>query len=794
LAGTLLRKTRKEIFSQRGKVISSLTLVFIGVFCYVAFSAMFPVMRVSLDATYETYAAPDFMAVVYSVPRDYISGIENIEGIEGVASRYHVFGEVSYPSHDKNPADIYGIDPGSSPDVFKLILSEGTYLDPLNNRTILVERSFASSNGLTIGSELTVSVFGTEFDVEVVGIVNSIEHLLPHRNPKQLIDAPSRATFSSIAPIWIDISVLQELSYTGTGEKDIVNEILVRFKPGFNQTTITSLILAEIAPYPIVTTLGVSDLRSAELQRFDIADEAIVLFSGLIFAVASFVVYTTVSRIIQSNSRVIGITKSLGYSDSAIQKAYLLWFGSLALITTLIAIPLGEPGGRAIISEILIMFSMEAKAAAISPTVYLVALVVGPGSVLLAAYFPTRKITSYEPIRAIRGWMMEKGYVGETILEKLGRKIGIQGYGYKYVVRSMSLNKTRAALLIIGISLGAGVAFMGSSIVTGYNNSLASYMNQYEQWDLLVDFKEPLNSSQVASIVTPISSIATYEPYLKLGTSAIISGEDKLVSLLCINTEGALHRFKFEAGRNIENEHELLVDVTIANSMGVQLDSKLNLTLGNSTVEFTLVGIVSSPLNVFYIEFTEAMNYLGKEMISGAFVRISEGSDPDAVAEEVFALDDVENSMTQSQASSGVLSESQGTAIAIGMAGMAMALLLAVVWNIVSISTSERTPELAQLEAIGWPRRSLTRLLFIEVFIVSLFGIVVSIPIGQLFTSLLDGFMRAYIPFYTPSFDLLMVVEIGLLTIFTAIIATLPAVRKLRRIDIDRVIRERLMT
>jgi len=794
LAGTLLRKTRKEIFSQRGKVLSSLTLVFIGVFCFVAFSAMFPVMRVSIDATYEKYASPDFMAVAYAVPRDHISGIQDIEGIEGVVSRYHLFGEISYPGHDENPADIYGIDPNSSPEVFKLILSDGTYLDSMNNHTVLVERSFAMSNGLAIGSELTVSVFGTEFDAQIVGIVNSLEHLFPHRNPKQLIHAPSRATFSTIAPIWIDISVLQEFAYTGSGEKDVVNEILVRFEPGYNQTTITSAVLEEIEPYPIVTTLGISDLRSAELQRFEIADEAIVLFSGLIFAVASFVVYTTVGRIIQSNSRAIGITKSLGYSDSAIQRAYLIWLGALALITTLIAIPLGEPGGRALIGMVLTMFSMEAQAAALSPTIYLIALVVGPCSVLVASYFPTRRITGYEPIRAIRGWMMEKGYVGETLLEKIGNKIGISGYGFKYVVRSMSLNKTRAALLIIGISLGAGVAFMGTTMVSGYNNSIATYMGQYEQWDLLVDFKQPLNSTQVQNLLTSIDSIEDYESYLKLGTTAVVSGEEELVSLLCLNTDGSLHRFKLESGRAIEDVRELLIDITIANMLGVKLNDIITLTLGNSTTEFTIVGIVSSPLNVLYIEFAEAMDYLGHEMISGVFVKTSDGSDSDAVADEVFALDEVENSMTQSQASSGVLSESQGTAIAVGMTGMAMALLLAVIWNIVSISTSERTPELAQLEALGWPRNSLTRLLFLEVLIVSLFGILISIPIGQLFAGLLDGFMKTYIPFYAPSFDFPMFLTIGALTIFTAFLATLPAVRKLRRIDIDRVIRERLMT
>ncbi len=794
MTGTLLRKTRKEIFSQKGKVFSSLTLVFIGVFCFVAFSAMFPVMRVSIDATYEVYASPDFMAVAYAVPRNHISGIEDIEGIEGFTSRYHIFGEIGFPGQDENPADIYGVDPLSSPDVFKLILSEGTYLDSSDNRTVLIERSFASSHAITLGSEIGVSVFGTEFVAEVVGIVNSLEHLLPHRNPKQLIHAPSRATFATIAPIWIDISVLQELAYSGIGEKDVVNEILVRFEPGYNQTTITSSVLEEIEPYPIVTTLDVNDLRSSELQRFEIADDAIVLFSGLIFAVASFVVYTTVSRIIQSNSRAIGITKSLGYSDSSIQRAYLLWLGALALITTLIAIPLGEPGGQGFIASILSIYSMEAQSAPMQPVVYLIALIVGPSSVLFAAYFPTRRITGYEPIRAIRGWMMEKGYVGETLLEKIGQKIGLTGYGFKYVVRSMSLNKTRAALLIIGISLGAGVAFMGTSMVGGYNSSIATYMNQYEQWDLLVDFKQPLNSSQVESLLGPVESIEAYEPYLKLGTIVAFSEKERLVSLLCLETTGSLHQFKLESGRLIEGGNELVVDITVANMLGIVNNDLVNLTLGNSSAEFTVVGTVSSPLSVFYIEFSEAMGFLGAEMISGLFVKTSAGSDLDAVADEVFSLNDIENVMTESQASSGVISETQGTAIAVGMAGMAMALLLAVVWNIVAISTSERTPELAQLEAIGWSRNSLTRLLFVEVLIVSFFGVILAIPLGQLFTGLLNGFMRTYIPFYAPSFDFLMFLGIGALTVFTAILASLPAARRLRKIDIDRVIRERLMT
>ncbi|MHA1962803.1 MAG: ABC transporter permease, partial [Candidatus Thorarchaeota archaeon] len=730
---------------QRGKVISSMFLVFIAVLSYVMFSSMMPMMRVTIDNTYETYAAPDFMAVAYSAPRDHISGIGDIDGVEAFTSRYHVFGDISFSSTTENPADIYGIDPSNSPDVFKLLLDDGNYLDSSDNSTGLIEKSFAASNGISLGSTLTVSVFGEEHDIEVVGIVVSLEHLFPHRNPKQLIHAPSRASFSAIAPVWIDISVLQELAYAGYGEKDVVNEIIVRFEEGYDHTELSELVLDAINPYPIVTTLDISELRSAELTRFEAADEFIVLFAGIIFAVAAFVVYTTVKRIVESNSRQIGITKSLGYTTSEIQRAYLLIMGTLALATSLIALPLGEPSGRAILQSFASVYSLEIQTGAVTSMVYIVAIIAGIGSVLLSAYFPVRKISRYKPIRAIRGWMMEKGYVGETVLEKIGRKFGVRGYGFKFVARGISLNKTRASLMIIGIALAAAVASMGTMMTGGFNTSIVVYMEQNEHWDLLLDFKEPMNSTEIDALMAQVDDVDSYEPYLKLGTTAVISDISRLVSLLCVNPTGQLHEFNLETGRTILNEGEALVDVTVADSIGVEEGDNVNLTIGSSTDLFTIVGLVSSPMNVIYISLSEATDLLGVDMISGLFVKAALGADPDSVADEAFSLEEVENAMTMEQASSGVISEAQGVAVSIGMAAIAMLLLLAVVWNIVSISVGERIPELAQLEAIGWSRNSLTRILFLEISIVTICGVLLSYPVGIAISGLFEGFMKSYI-------------------------------------------------
>jgi putative ABC transport system permease protein len=199
-------------------------------------------------------------------------------------------------------------------------------------------------------------------------------------------------------------------------------------------------------------------------------------------------------------------------------------------------------------------------------------------------------------------------------------------------------------------------------------------------------------------------------------------------------------------------------------------------------------------MNVFYISLAEATALLGTEMISGLFVRVIQDADPDAVADEAFALDAVENAMTMEQASSGIVSEAQGVAVTIGMAAVAMLLLLAVVWNIVSISVGERIPELAQLEAIGWSRNSLSRLLFLEISIVTLLGVLISMPVGVAISGLFGRFMESYIPFYVASFDAVSLLGVAALTFATSVLAVLPSARWQRRIEVDKVIRDRLWT
>jgi putative ABC transport system permease protein len=786
-----MRKSRSDLMSQKGKLFGSLVLVYLAVFSYVMFSAMLPTFLVSVENSYQQYAFPDLMVVTYSTPTVVVDNIESIEGIEAVASRYHVLGEADF-NGVQVAADVYGIDADRPPDVFRLPVWDGEFLDPTDNTSAIVEYLFAVRRGLILGSDFTLTVFGQEVDLTITGFVNSLEHIVPRGNPKQLIPQSG-----SLAPVWINLPLLQELGFPGYGEKHVINEILVSFSQEYDESTLVHAALEEIAPYPILASITSDQIEGSDslIARFGSVDQFIGILAGLIFAAAAFVVYISIRRVIESRARQIGMTRALGYSPNEIQKAYLVILAVMAIVTTIIGIPTGLAAGQAFTQWILDSFGLVATNINAPIDIYFWSLLGGPVTVLISAYFPTRRITSYEPVRAIRGQMMEQSSVGETKLEKIGRKVGASGYGFKYIARVMSLNKARIGLMIVGVMLAAGVAAMGNMMITGATVSFEQYMAQNERWDLIVDFKQPINSTQIESMVNDLEGIGFYESYLKLGTTVEVGGEPTLTTLVCYNATGELRGFSIQTGQPAASSFEVLVDSTVSDRLELELQDIVNLTIGGESRYFTVVGIVSSPLTAIYVPIAAAFEMLEEDVSSGIVLTVDDIASLESFEAALENRDEVESVQNQEDVWEGIGTKRDAwPAIIGGFAFIGMSVLLAVLWNIVSISTAERIPELAQLEAIGWSRNSLSKLLFIEVAIVTVIGVVLSVPFGILIMISIEDFMLSFLPTYMLVVDLVGFIWIGVLSILTAFLATLPSVRRLRRINTSEVVRDRLYT
>ncbi|MHA1577512.1 MAG: FtsX-like permease family protein, partial [Candidatus Thorarchaeota archaeon] len=115
---------------------------------------------------------------------------------------------------------------------------------------------------------------------------------------------------------------------------------------------------------------------------------------------------------------------------------------------------------------------------------------------------------------------------------------------------------------------------------------------------------------------------------------------------------------------------------------------------------------------------------------------------------------------------------------------MCVALVVLVVWTLVSISTMERIPEYAKLEAMGYDKGTLRKMLSGEIILVStistLISIIPAIYFGYLLLPLMDQTLSV-LKFFIDPYALLVSC---IIPIVTAIISIVPTIRKMEKLEL----------
>ncbi|NWF94612.1 MAG: FtsX-like permease family protein [Candidatus Thorarchaeota archaeon] len=320
------------------------------------------------------------------------------------------------------------------------------------------------------------------------------------------------------------------------------------------------------------------------------------IFAGIILVLASFVVHSTVKRLVESHARHIGVTRALGYTTSEIQRSYLIPLCMMGFVLTLLGTLARIALGPLTSQLFLDSYGLSSVPTQVSIPTVVLALITGPMSVFIAAYVPIRRISGYEPARAIRGLVMQPVTVRSILIERGLRLIGVRGYIVKYVARGLSLNRTRTALMVLGIALGAGLAGAMDLTASNMGSSIDWYMDANEHWDLLVDFERPLSLNEAQSVLSLVQDIDHYEPFLKTGARIEAPSGMRFTSLVCIDMEGALHTLDVVDGSLPDNGTEIAIASQTSMYLHIGLHDLVNLTLGSTTERL----VVSARLSCRY--------------------------------------------------------------------------------------------------------------------------------------------------------------------------------------------------
>ncbi|MHA1962501.1 MAG: FtsX-like permease family protein [Candidatus Thorarchaeota archaeon] len=780
----LMKKAYRDLKQQRLGLLGALALVLSGALTYVIFDASLVVTKESFDATFEEMAIADLTIITLGSSPSLLDAVRALSSVEAADVRYDAHGLVELAAGARYSGDFFGISPSRMPDVYKIKLREGVYLDENNNRSVLVESGFAEVHEISPGDNLSIVIFNQTVDMNVVGIVWSIEYLLPATNMRQLI--PQRG---SSAALFMDLDLLSNLA----GQDGLVNEFSVVFSESADRTVATAEVLSILSGEQIIFTLNGDELVEGMewVPEIDMGLQMTPVMAGIVLGTSVVVIYVVIRRVVDTQRQSIGVLMAQGYSARTLEAGYVSVFVGITIIGSIIMTIIATP-----ITVWLTEVSFEGwGVTVVSGPLPLDILIWGflsaPVTALIASGPPLHRISSLQPIEAIRGTGLDHASLKKPYLESAAERLGARGYLTRFMFRSISRHKMRALMLCVGIAIGSFTYMNSVLYIDSIFRSIDVHMDEHSQWDIVVDSRQPLTSTEFETVINNVDGILSYEPFLKISIFSQLMESEQPLEMLFLNSTSGIQTLDVIEGRDFMSNNEVVLESRIAESRGLQIGSSMTIRIGSETHDVEVVGIAESLFRSVFLDYGLAPTRQNESLLTGAFLRLSETADFADVAERIEGSDLIESAQTHSEAVQGVKAMFAFYDVMLYfILAMCLAVTILVVWTIVSISTMERIPQFAQLEAIGFDRPRIRKMMIGEVLLLSLVASTISI-----IPSVWLGYVLLPLMYQTLSImeffvDPLILVVSWALPVLVAVVSLLPAFRTLNRIDLPAVLSE----
>ncbi|MFX0094942.1 MAG: ABC transporter permease, partial [Candidatus Hodarchaeota archaeon] len=318
----LVKKTLREIRSHKLQFIALVLITSIGVGVFLSFGSLYSGRSKYYDEIYHelrlTSMNLDFPAQ-WILEEDLLQIVDQNEEIEGYEPR------IQHPLiiNLTNTLDRYFYTSGlaigvqtTELTVNKLYVTEGRDFETSDNNqsVILVETHFAQAYDLHPGQHLIININKNEYSCLIVGSVLSPEYISVIRPGPQIM-----SNEKDYGIIFFPLSTLQNILNT-----NLVNGISIRlFEEYESHSEEIALQIKErienSGSYVVDLTLR-EDIPSYSsfTQASEAGGEAIYIIPCIIFVVAAFGVYISISRQIIAERRQIGIIMALGHSSKTI--------------------------------------------------------------------------------------------------------------------------------------------------------------------------------------------------------------------------------------------------------------------------------------------------------------------------------------------------------------------------------------------------------------------------------------------------------------------------------------------
>ncbi len=529
----------------------------------------------------------------------------------------------------------------------------------------------------------------------------------------------------------------------------------------------------------------------------EIVDSLANIFPYFLYLVAALVASTTMTRMVDEERINAGTLKALGYSDSDVEKKFVVYGAAAGALGCTLGVILGHTLLPYIVyNAYAAKFTMPPLELHFYPLVTLACYALAMLVAVAPAWLAARREVSEKPAALL----LPKPPAGgsKVLLEHVGfiwRRLSFTG---KVTVRNLFRYKRRAAMTIFGVAGAVAMLFAGFSVQHSISGISSKQFGEIIGYDLIVAEENHVNDSERADIdalladdAVASSTSATYESLTK---SAGSKGDEQEITLLVPDDDEAFGQYmdlrEREGGESLSLDGDgAIISERLASLCGVSVGDTFTFKDADGTERSVRVdGICEMYMNHFMFMGKQAYREVfGKEASANAqLVSLNDNSlsNTQHVAAQFVALDGVkgvvQSTMIINQVNVVVASLNKIMGILIIIAAL---LAVVILFNLVTINVSERIRELSTIKVLGFYPGEVSMYIYRETIILSIIGV----PAGWAF----GRFLQLYIINAVPPEQVMFSPECGWLcfvvpaVVIAVVVALLYLVvkRRLRRVD-----------
>ena len=698
----LFRKLWRTMGLYKAQFISMIVMIAIGVGVFVCFNMEWKSIEENVSSFLEQTGFADYRVISESgFSQDDADEAADIDGVDAV-SRY-VSVNVDVKEHD---GDTLAMTVAENADVSGVLLIDGDEYNERSRDGIWLSDKYANANDVELGDTLTLQYQGVELKGTVRGLIKSGEHMICVRDESQLMPDYSTHCFAYISPVMYE----KAIGYAYYPQLNVISAL--------DKDEFTGAIDDALANTVMILTKDENIVYAGYTGEIDEGKTIASVLPALFLLIAVLTMITTMHRLTAKEKTQIGTLKALGFKDRRIVRHYTAYAFMIGILGTAAGIALGYPLCRLIFNPNGMMGTyldmpewslyMPSYGWYVTGAIVILLTIIGRMSVRkMLRGTAAEALLPYTP-KAMKPLAIEKTRLWDRI-----------GFGTKWNLRDIMRHKNRTAMTIFGV-IGCMVIVVAAM---GMYDTMDKFLDTY--FNVATNYASRIYIAESATDNERDELIEKYDG--DWSASVSVQLEEKVVSLDVYSTEKDMVRFLDTADNVVEpGDKGAYICRRISEQFDLSEGDRFTVSPYGSddTYTLTVAGINNSVSENIVI--TPA--YAHKLGLSYSVDSIY----TDTKKSDIASISTIKTVQSKQSVIDSFDSFMEIMDIMIALLIIAAVVLgVVVLYNLGTMSYTERYREMATLKVVGFKDSKIGRLLIGQNMWLTLTGMVIGFPTGM---------------------------------------------------------------